>query len=509
MDLTAIGVANAKLSANATKNYPFQEFATFHYNPGDGSSRDLYAPKLKSIINIVMVGANPAHQYFINRIWVNGTNYQFDIYSIIFGNYVCSGVVPSTTFPNSSGYTLVNLTSLNLSGVTGYILILNSNFSTTYDFTGAQTFASTGISPQCVFKSQANFITTTEMIDNSVTLAKIAPEYSIVLPSVIPCVAGHVLDIYHENVLSLDYAKNYAISLYASTTTNFYRNVDKLNWQPHEGDAVATLNYAVSLRSRSNYYYTTTQLVSVSASAGTGLTKKVLIIGDSKTDAGTSLAELMNLFTPDVMKITPLGSRGTTPNFHEGRPGWGISNYCLNQTFNGYTNAFWNPGISSFDFSYYMTLMGYASVDYVFIDLGANDSNLTSTNLIAYYNTVISSIHAYNPNIIICINLQEDHCLAELTDSQIYSFGKVTLAKIVTNLINNFDNITAQKIFVVPNYVNLDLYNDFTISNTSLSSRNPTLVNKFTDPTHPSAYGYYKKSDIYYYYIKYLASLGL
>lgn len=488
-------ITRENLTERAKKTYPFQPNALLKYNRGDGVFVDIYTPKLKSIKDIRLINAKKGVRYYINRIWkLDASTYQIDIRETESNLYVCHANIPIASF-SSGVFTVASLTQDSNSGISGSIVIRNSEFDTTsVDFTGMQSYDTAGLHDLC--------------IQESIKLTQIAAEYDVVLPSVIPCVAGKQLDIHHENVLNNDYTKNYVFSLYANRTTNFYRNVDKLNWQPKEGDADAYVNYSFWLRSKYNAYSTTNRLVTVPANAGSGITKKAMIIGDSKTPPNDFLGELYNLFGSDVMSIELLGSLGTAPNLHEGRPGWGAYHYCKTQSYNVSTNAFWNPSTSKFDFSYYMAQKGFTSVDYVFIDLGANDTNLSKTDLLKYYDEMIASIKAYNSSIVVCVNLQEGACLAEVTDNQIYYQGKATLNKIVKNLIEKYDNRTAENIFVVPNYLNLDLYYDFNFTEEPVNYRNPKLVSKCTDPIHPSQYGYYKKADIYYYFIKYLANIG-
>lgn len=69
-------------------------------------------------------------------------------------------------------------------------------------------------------------------------------------------------------------------------------------------------------------------------------------------------------------------------------------------------NPFYNTSTEKFDFSYYMTQQGYTDVDYVFINLGTNDLNrspMTETDIMGYYDEMITSIKQYNSNIKICL----------------------------------------------------------------------------------------------------------
>lgn len=86
------------------------------------------------------------------------------------------------------------------------------------------------------------------------------------------------------------------------------------------------------------------------------------------------------------------------------------------------TNAFYNPSTEGFDFSYYMTNQDYSSVDFVIIQLGINDlyneslyaAKARIDTLIADMTTIINSIHTFNPDQKIILNLPTP-CTAKTT----------------------------------------------------------------------------------------------
>lgn len=335
--------------------------------------------------------------------------------------------------------------------------------------------------------------------------------YDILLPAYIPVVVNRELNIYSENIISNAYASQVTVIMEASGGIH---GKDKFVFKPTA--AGTTVLKATAKEKGIDTLIKRINLIAVDENAGSGLTKKVLVIGDSKTDNPTKLAELLNLFSNDGMQIELIGtivetgtdSIGNTRTVKgEGRSGWGIDDYYNKASYNGFTNPFFNSSTSLFDFSYYMTSNGFTGVDYVIIDLGANDTGLIAKNIKTYYDHIINSIRAYNSNIKIILSLQEGHSLLEPTTAPIQQ-QKIVLNKIVKGLLEWYSGKESENIYLLPQYVNLDLYNDFPTTQVASSSRNPTLVTKCTDYTHPSAYGYYKIADMYYYMLKYLASIG-
>lgn len=84
----------------------------------------------------------------------------------------------------------------------------------------------------------------------------------------------------------------------------------------------------IDKRSGSTLVSKTVNLLVAPSTAGTGLTKKVLFIGDSLISAGTITQTMLDIVSSgDAMGVTLLGTQGTSPNKHEGRGGWTVSAY--------------------------------------------------------------------------------------------------------------------------------------------------------------------------------------
>lgn len=149
-----------------------------------------------------------------------------------------------------------------------------------------------------------------------------------------------------------------------------------------------------------------------------------LLIGDNTIvrDSAKIGQTLLDAFAARNKTITLLGTRGSGDNKNEGRSGWSAADYCRKEKIGGVTNAFYNPATEGFDFSYYMTNQNYESVDFVVIQLGINDLYNVSMytaktridTLITDMTTIINSIHAFNPDQKIILNLPTP-CTAKTT----------------------------------------------------------------------------------------------
>lgn len=152
-------------------------------------------------------------------------------------------------------------------------------------------------------------------------------------------------------------------------------------------------------------------------------TLSVLVIGDSTIEGGYETKKMLDLATEDGHQFTLLGTRTTDyvkdeNNRHEGRGGWKASTYVEKEGSKntGAVNAFYNPQTKTFDFAYYMEEQGYSSVDCVCLQLGINDmfgarrdaevlSKSYIKNYFEHMDTIIKSIHQYDPTIQIIWNL--------------------------------------------------------------------------------------------------------
>ena len=232
-----------------------------------------------------------------------------------------------------------------------------------------------------------------------------------------------------------------------------------------------------------------------------GITKKCMFIGDSFIASHKITNELGdNLFKNDPMKIKLLGTQGWTWK-HEGRAGWSTYDYVATESFNGSTNAFLNNGI--FDFSYYISQNSMETPDWVFIQLGINDTwrPMNNTTTVQNLQTMINSIKQFDSNIKVGIALICPPYMGEFyLDNDIYS-QNIRL-DINENIINNFKNKESENIYIVPINTNLDCFYNFPMSTEAVNSRNSNTINKCTDTTHPDVSGYNQIADSYYCFLK-------
>lgn len=336
----------------------------------------------------------------------------------------------------------------------------------------------------------------------------------IVAPKNVAVVMGQQLDIHYDNILlgadaRLMPYKNYYGSAPAVNMGDMLR-IDSLQTSTTTKVDFRILNAGFvdpdvligDLMLHKDLY-----IVPVSKTAGSGMTRNVMFIGDSITANGLYPKEVVNLFAKDEMNVNLLGTINIGGVPHEGHGGWTAKDFCEVQSFNDYTNAFYNPTTKTFDFAYYMNTNGFESVDDVFINLGINDmaKNIGIENTIRYYNKMINSIRAYNPKIRIFIGLCILPYSGKYSTSHNYTqFSKAQRLALHERLIEEYDERESEGIFVVPFNLTIDTEHDFKFVEKPLSRRNNEVMVKYcTDVTHPSTVAYNKMADMAYWYIKY------
>lgn len=325
-----------------------------------------------------------------------------------------------------------------------------------------------------------------------------------ILPSVIPVVKEFETNIFWDNILLNTNIKSVE-RIDIANSIGGRNNVMEDRWR------IYLPSNTTDITQTFNIYFNDTKNISKTIKAdikvldkniGSGQTRKIIFIGDSLTDNNVYEPELIKLFNNDVMNIELLGSRGTSPNLHEGRAGWTTKHYCTATTFNKRTNGFLNPSTSKFDFSYYMNNQGYTSVDYVFINMGTNDLANSNTETVGYFTEILNSIKAFNSNIVVFIGLCPP--LSSRSDNYTLKNKRIELMKL---LLNKFDKREAERILINPLVLNFDSYNGFPTQNVTGPRHNEDLK-VVTDNTHPVNSEYYKMADTIYCSIKYAVSLG-
>lgn len=151
-----------------------------------------------------------------------------------------------------------------------------------------------------------------------------APE--LVMPPYIYGVQSRECNVYFDNLTLAD-AADYNWDVTSASGVGQQQN-ERWTWTPAGALAAGTLAAtAFNKRTGKQIATKTAQLRAAAANTGSGLNKKVMVIGDSLVSAGVITQTLLDIAGGDVMGVTLLGTRGSGSNKHEGRGGWTVNNY--------------------------------------------------------------------------------------------------------------------------------------------------------------------------------------
>ena len=158
--------------------------------------------------------------------------------------------------------------------------------------------------------------------------AVLAPDTAMIIatPPTLYLLQNTEISLYFDNIF-YERAENYLIDVTGATTGS--QQAERYKTNPTGAITLhdVTIN-AYDKASRNLLASSIVKVVGVASGANTGVTKKVLMIGDSLVNAGTITQTLLDIAATDVMGVTLVGTRGTGLNKHEGRGGWKVSDYA-------------------------------------------------------------------------------------------------------------------------------------------------------------------------------------
>ncbi len=352
-------------------------------------------------------------------------------------------------------------------------------------------------------------VTTEQEADNNVI------EHS--MPATIYATEGRELNIYYENFLRSDFPLD--LYRYVVTCNKGKNQGNRWVFTPTAADA-GNLSWKLDIYYRNRIVTTISTRITVKAlTAGSGVTRQIVTIGDSTTAEGIWLAELVNLFAEDEMNIATVGSITSSVNDangnnreikHDAKLGWSINHFYTNAT-----SPFVKEGV--FNFAQYLSdnSITLNDNDYVLIHLGINDvfSYKTDEPLLvkieqmnAQLTGMINNIKAAVPNIRIGLMMTippssgEDGFAAAYGCAQTGYRYRINRSIWVKNILDTYKDMP--NVYLVPVHLNLDTVNNFPIKTVQVNARNPETITKINDGVHPRAYGYYQMADSVFMFLK-------
>lgn len=257
----------------------------------------------------------------------------------------------------------------------------------------------------------------------------------------------------------------------------------------------------------------TTSLRVKADSAGNGVTRKCLVIGDSTTEGGEATQQILDQVTASsgTYAVTLIGTKGSGPNFHEGYSG---KNYDWLRT-NDVANPFYNAG--DFDFSYYLSNNGLSmsSGDSVFLLMGINPpifgqatDDAANTEILGIKEdiaAIIASIQSAVAGIKVWIGLvippshdQSAFGANYQGNSQYRDRYNRNIGLLRDSILTTYSASEGDGILLAPVNCCLDTRNNMQTTTEQLNAQNATTHNIQSNGVHPAASGYKQIGDMLY-----------
>ena len=373
----------------------------------------------------------------------------------------------------------------------------------------------------------------------------LSPVVEIHLPTdaqnAIRCLEGVETNIYWRNIIkatSQDGSLLDASDFLIDVTCGKGAQIEG-GWRytPTSGDAGST-TFTVSCYDQTRttaYASVTCTLVTVALShPSTPVARSLVVIGDSTTNNGTVLAELVNLFDGDTQyTLTLLGTNNGAAYDADGDAravssesvsGWSFAMFDTDTTTDwtelGGTartgSVFENAG--AFDFAHYLSAesISLTSGDWVFINLGINDlfSYLTddtaSTAMLAMATILsrwITSIKAAVSGIRIGICLviptpATEDAFATYENGQTVTRYNRNRGLFIAELLAEYDNAVVTDVYVIPINATLDPVHGWATSSVVVNARSTVTYDKPINGVHPGDSGYWQIADTYRAFLK-------
>ena len=343
-------------------------------------------------------------------------------------------------------------------------------------------------------------------------------DFILNLPAKVYALVGTEMNIYFDNLVEghdTDYEWDVTCS-----TTSIGMHLERGYRITASSTGTYTLTFTAKRKSDGLKVTKTTSLIIVGTSAGSGSSASVIVLGDSTTANGIAIGKLHDNFTGDSMSIATLGTRGTSPNNHEGRSGWRFSYYCTDASRDSVANPFYNPSSETFDANYYFTNSGVSKPDYFLINLGINDMfgatsdtqmNNSIEENIEYCDAMIESVKNATTSTKVCVcltippNYSQDAFGREYKTGQSRNRYKRNNLLWVKRLMEEYEGRESERIYVIPINLALDTRYNMGFDTQPVNARNTDTTYSMpigNGGVHPVASGYWQIADVYTAFLK-------
>lgn len=242
---------------------------------------------------------------------------------------------------------------------------------------------------------------------------------------------------------------------------------------------------------------------------------KVMLLGESTTNANEFRAQLQKLINADEkLEVELVGSMGAGTSAdpkHEGYSGWNTDQILNTQTFNGFTNAFYDPDARQFDLAYYFNKTGVEIPDVVYIAFGINDiasyKNEDKINIVKNIQKMMDAFYDKNKNIRFVLGLSN-------LPSDFEQYQNTTQYEATRGMLRAIERMIAiygysQRVTLAPLYMALHRKWHMQYDQQAVVPFSNVTEYFGTNNVHPQYLGYDMTAEMVYVSIKYSLSKSL
>lgn len=357
---------------------------------------------------------------------------------------------------------------------------------------------------------------TVMLADILAAAAATSPAPELVLPPTIYGVQGREGNVYLDNITPAAVADQFAWDVAQSGDLGKHEQT-RYTLTPAGAITSGTVTFSAHDRRTGTLLASATaQLRAAASTAGSGTTKKVLVVGDSLVNAGVITQTLLDVAAGDVMGITLLGTRGSGANKHEGRGGWTVTGYTTNYS-DGVVgaNPFWIGG--AVNVPQYLADNTINIPDWFFVALGINDifgqttdanAVLTAGNQFTALDTLIASMKAAGASVKVALVIPSPPTASQDAFGNDYGVGqtrwrfKRNILIWAREMITRYGGQEASRIYLVPSNLALDTANNMVTTSGVINSRNAATVARQSNSVHPATSGYQQIGDAWWAFLK-------
>lgn len=243
-------------------------------------------------------------------------------------------------------------------------------------------------------------------------------------------------------------------------------------------------------------YQVRTNLYVVGSTWGSGITRKIMCVGESTTQNGTYVKELERMGSIDNFHLLGVGAFVTQGVHHEGVSGSQFSYHVTNAASPFVSGGVFN--MHNFEATY---ATGLSSKDWI-IFLGHINEGYDTTG-IPYISQMIDSMRVVYPNVRFGVAYPIPPWGKDgVSYSALTGFRRNYKYDVLCQALKaHFGNKQSQKIYLIPIGC-FDRFNGYPVSDLPLNWRMKTTTRKVSNNVHPTTQGYYLVADALFEFLK-------